>query len=417
MTVKNSNSLRAAIIASLTAAPKDELGARFSRFVPRDWKRLGNWLHASGLALYLLDKLEQRGSTALLPGEILRSLLQNREDNRERVNSLLSEFIRLNTAYQNQGIRYRNIKGFSLGPEYCPDFALRSQFDLDFLISDTEIPQCKSVMQGMGYEIVADSGGTIEFRAGDRGYPTLRDFYKARNQRVVELHVCPRAHFDRLPTANGLIEQFVFPTLSREQIFMRQALHLTKHLRSEWTRASWMLELCNAIDDARSDTAFWRQVQEQAGSSEVAASIGVAVLAAATVFQVAIPRELGRWSVELLPEGVRRWVNEYALQAVTARFPGSKLYLLLERELLADGRRYQAQRRSVLWPVRVPGFVSTPVGVKARLQNLISDAKYVGFRTAFHVREGVRFLWEERAWNKSGREADVRAVVHGSSAA
>jgi Uncharacterised nucleotidyltransferase len=417
MAEKHSKTLEAAIIASLTTAPKHQAVERLRQFSARDWQRLGPWLHASGLALYFLDSMQRRGLTMLLPRGVLQSLAQNREDNHERVNSLVREFVQINTAFQNQGVRYLNIKGFSLGPEYCPEFALRSQFDLDLLVSDDQVSQCKALMQQLGYEVVAVSRATIEFRAGERGYPKLRDFYKPRTQRVVELHVCPREDFDGLPTANGLIEQFVFPTLSREQMFIRQALHLTKHLRSEWTRASWMLELANAIEDAAGDAAFWQRVAREVRSSEVAVGIGIAVLATSTVFQIAVPGELSRWSIEKLPEGVRRWVAEFALQVVTARFPGSKLYLLLDRELLADGQSYRSQRRSVLWPARVPGFIATPVGAKARLRNLLSDAKYVALRTAFHVREGARFLREERAWKKRDRDSAVRAVVQGSTAA
>lgn len=413
----NSNSLRAAIIASLTALPNDQVISSLSMFTSRDWRRLGNWLHASGLALYFLDEIQRRSLTALLPHDVFQSLLQNREDNRERVNSLISEFVQLNTAYLNEGIGYINLKGLSVGPEYCPDFTLRSQFDLDFLVCDDHVPRCVEVMRRLGYSVVAEGGGTIELRAGERSYPEFRDFYKPRSQKVVELHVCPAADVDRLPRANGLIGEFVFPTLSREQIFLRHALHLTKHLRSEWTRASWMLELSRAIADARRDATFWQRVREQSTSSEAAWRVGVAVLATSTVFGTAISRELSGWSADLLPGGVRQWVRDYALPVVSASFPGSKLYLLLERELLGDSRCYQSQRRSVLWPVRVPGTIATSVDAKTRLKNLVSDAKYVGFRAAFHIREGLRFIQEERKWKKQGSDAGVAAVARSSSAA
>jgi hypothetical protein len=414
---RSRGTLQAAILSAFTAAPNDDVGGRLGRFDVRDWQRLGTWLHASGLALYFLDALRGRGLFEAVPPYVVEGLQHNQLDNRERTESLMDEFVRLNTAFLNEGLDYLNVKGFSLGADYCPTPALRSQFDLDFWCSEDLAVQCKALMRRLGYALVAASAGTLEFQSGGAAYPKLRDFYKARPQQSVEIHLRSAAEMASVPRENGLLRSCVYPTLSREQTFILQAIHLTKHLRSEWTRASWMLELSRAIAAHSSDSSFWRKVKEYAIAKGNSASVGIAALATARVLACSLPAELSAGTVERLPEGVVRWISQYAERAATAQFPGSKLYVLLERELTTDKKRFRRQRRSVLLPIRLPGSIAAPSGPRGRTRTLRANAYYVGFRLAFHVREGLRLLRAERDWLESDAVVDGCVVREGRSIA
>ena len=416
MAEKLANSLPSAILATFTSISNDAAAECLAGFSVRDWKRLGNWFHASGLALYFLDSIRNRGIERALPAGVMEELHQNQSDNRERMASLFQEFAQLNAEFGHEGLDFINIKGFSLGPEYCATPGLRSQFDLDFWVRKDHAERCKAVMQRLGYQIV-ESRDTLECHTGGDAYPKLRDFYKPSRRRSVEIHLLSAEEFAQIPKANGLLNGFVFPVLPREQMFVQQAGHLAKHLRSEWTRASWMLELRNAIADGRHDSKFWRDMEEQCASQAARTAIGIAVAATAKVFRASIPPELGGWAVASLPAGVLRWVDEYSERVVTAQFPGTKLYMLLSRELAADGREFEKQRRVVLLPVRMPGYIATQKGSETNLRTHALHAKYAAMRLRFHVREGLRLLRAERAWRKPAHRTSTSVATRGSSIA
>ena len=141
---------------------------------------------------------------------MVERLQQNQLDNRERTDSLIAEFMRLNTAFRREGLDFLNVKGFSLGTEYCANPALRSQFDLDFWCSEDAAVQCKALMRSLGYAMIAASPRTLEFQAGEAAYPSLRDFYKAgckdRSRSICDLP--PKCL--RVSRENGLLGSFVF---------------------------------------------------------------------------------------------------------------------------------------------------------------------------------------------------------------
>ena len=106
---------------------------RLGAFTYPDWVRSYHWLDASGMAIYFLHQLEILGIEGAIPVATLRRLRQNLVDNRRRTAALLAEFTAINRGFQQAGLRYCNLKGFTLLPDSCPDPVLRCQLDLDFL--------------------------------------------------------------------------------------------------------------------------------------------------------------------------------------------------------------------------------------------------------------------------------------------
>jgi hypothetical protein len=70
----------------------------------------------------------------VLPSPVLARLRQNLADNSERIDEMIDESVAIQHRFQEAGISYAVLKGFSLWPISVRKLELRSQLDLDFLV-------------------------------------------------------------------------------------------------------------------------------------------------------------------------------------------------------------------------------------------------------------------------------------------
>jgi hypothetical protein len=157
--------LKRTIVASF-GKPKDQLADELRSFSERDWKRVSWWLDVSGMALYLLAEIRGSVAAIALPEPTLLSLNDRLERNKLRTQRLLQETLSLASWCESAGVPYALLKGISLAPHSVPDPALRSQADLDFLISRRSISAVRAHVLSLGYTLHADNGSTLEFRKG-----------------------------------------------------------------------------------------------------------------------------------------------------------------------------------------------------------------------------------------------------------
>ena len=378
--------------------------ARLLTLGARDWKRLLHWLDTSGLALYFFDRMKQLRLAASLPAFAATRLETNQADNTLRIGGLIEEWAAIHESFQAAGLLHATMKGFSLWPHSVPRLELRSQLDLDFLISESCAPEARRILERRGYRLFAISGYTWEFKTAHCPPSSLRRLYAALPNRCVELHLQPSR------SASSLLDRIEMrkicgisaPVLSDADQLVGQGLHLRKHMSSEFLRAAHLVEFRRHIASRFHDAGFWRNVRELAAKSPNAAgALGMAMELAAEAIGTCAPNALSEWTAGRVSREARLWISVYGRRAALAGFPGSKLYLLLHgqtaNECLPAGR---SVARALL-PLRLPPRIVSrgdEEGIGERIGRLRAQMSFVFLRLRFHIVEGLRYAWELRRW-------------------
>ena len=194
------------------------------------------------------------------------------------------------------------------------------------------------------------------------------------------------------------------PALSPADLLLGQGLHVFKHVCSDFSRAAHLLEFRRHVLAHLEDDAFWRELQCLAEDNPRASlALGVVTLLITHVMGDFAPASLTRWTVDRLPDSARLWIELYGSRSVFASFPGSKLYLLLQRELAHIGIPAKRTLRRALLPLRLPPPIS-PASANdtfpVRLRRYRGQLGFVCFRLRFHVVEGTRYMWELLRWRR-----------------
>lgn len=398
--------MRQALLLSF-CDPLPEQCAQLRSLSTRRWRSLLRWLDISGLALYFLDRMIELGLTETLPSEVLARLEQNLADNTGRMHSMIAESIAIHQEFERAGLCYAILKGISLWPSSVPKLELRSQLDVDFLIAERDIPAARAVLERRGYRLRAISGRSWEFKTEHLHSGSLKDLYKNVPLRSVELHAASdeRSGLSLLASA----ERRVFygaamPVLSPADLFLGQGIHTFKHISSEFSRTAHLLEFRRHVLARHDDLLFWREVRckgEQDARASVA--LGVVTLLISQMMGEFAPDALACWTVQRLPYAVRLWVETYGWRAVLGDVPGTKLYLLLQKELEQGGAPAKRSLRQVLLPLRLPPAIvhaAPNETLRSRMLRYRLQMRFVLFRVRFHLVEGLRYGWESFRWRR-----------------
>jgi Uncharacterised nucleotidyltransferase len=402
--------LREAVLLTF-CDPWPEECARLKNVSAKEWMCLLEWLDISGLALYFLDCLRERNRCDLLPPKVHARLLKNLADNTERIDELIAEWLGIERKFTEAGLVHATLKGFSLWPLSIPKLALRSQLDLDFLIAEEAAEEARRILEERGYRLCAISGRTWEFKADEDRIGSMGDFYKSGMIRSAELHLEPIGV--GIGSLLSRAQQTTFygvdmTVLSPVDLFLGQGIHLYKHVCGEFARVAHMIEFRRHVIARHGDKNFWCSVREQAVKEpQTSLRLGVVILLISRVMGNFAPEALTHWTVGQVPAGVVRWVELYGRRTVLASFPGSKLYLLLQKELEAAGVVGKRSVRQSLIPRRLPPLIAHGAAgetVAARLTRYRRQISFVLFRFRFHVVEGIRFFREAFRWRQHVNE-------------
>ena len=399
-----------AVIASFSETA-EQASERLSAFSQREWERAYPWLIASGMTLYFLDRLQTLNIENALPAPTIAKFRQNLADNRRRHDSMMEEFIAINHSFMQAGVTYANAKGFTLSPGYCPDPVLRNQLDFDFLVHEKDLETCRSILTSMDYVQSVETASAWEFKSRSSDMVRTEDHYKPGPQKRVELHFA-RSKSPRRALCDAQLSMTTlrawhghsFPVFAPEDQFIAQALHILSHLRSPCTRLSWLLEYSRFVSSHEHDWALWESVHKRSQATwEAYIAIGLATLLSRQLFGGRVPAQLNEWTLDRLPGNVKLWAQCYGRTACLSKFPGTKLYLLLDAELARGDTGWSTKRRRRLVPLQRAPQIACPEpneSLRKRARRIFFQARFTLFRLRFHLVEDLRYLIELQRWKR-----------------
>jgi hypothetical protein len=368
---------------------------------------------------------------APLPAAIRTRLEQDLIANQCRVAVLKEEFGSLLHAFTEAGVDFVVLKGFALVPEFCPDAALRSQYDYDFLVHPESTSAARRALEAHGYSLKVKNP---DFRKEDESLfttqalavpPSDQNFYTVKIPRAVELHLRlwePNREMFEVETPIDVLnrkrmsnwEGLSFPTLAEDDALIFQALHAFQHIIAFWCRPSCFLEIAYFIERHQYGTPFWERFRLRVNSHRnLLHIVGLVFSMADLLFEAPLAPEVARWATLTLPPVLASWVQRRGQGWALARFPGSKLSLFVHQAFIDDPSVWKEVERSRLFPYHRPATVveSADQRLASQWQTSWDQANYVFSRLKFHLGGLLSYAWELPSWRKT---CSALNEVHGS---
>lgn len=405
-TTPRTAALKEAIVASFVLDP-DLARIRLSGFEEADWLSVPAWLDVSGMAIYFYHRACEIGADRLLPRDVEAGLAQRLSKNRVRAKALLDEARVLVAWFEKGNIPYAHLKGVTLTPHSVQESALRSQSDLDFMVSERFADLAVHYVHRLGYRLQVKTGNTLQYRAGAPTPPGLANIYSANRQRALDLIFVKEGSGESQLLSRRTMREFDgarISALSPADILVEQARHLLQHLCSESTRLSWVFEFWRHVQSARGDSDLWRRAESSADEVTYGnLAMGVAAWVAEDFFGGVQAVVSPQWRSNALPVRVRLWLERYSRRLLLSDNPSNKLYALLQKEV--PGGPYVARTMfQILLPRVLPAPLLDAQPHESRSQRWTRyrvECRSIVERLWFHFREGVRFAVEASRWNRA----------------
>jgi hypothetical protein len=418
--------LRAILVSALRSAPdvSDLQVLRFAR--SPQLRGLLRWLDQSGLALYLLNHLQQHGVVRHIPVEFREALERRLKANRERTVEMLQEFGRIVESFQANGVRFCALKGFTLIPEFCPTPHLRHQTDFDFLVAPESVEPAGRALAYFGYaRQESQQTDEVTFATPLDHLPSSSDdIYAVPRHREIDFLTtmrqvahgvsinAPSDYLDRIQSQN--LEGISFPTLLTEDMFCVQVMHTFKHLLGSWVRLSWLLEISSFIDRHGNDTNLWQAIIGRMGRDLNARNAAGLILCLANrVFPCSIPPLVADWCLRPLSPRIQTWVAQFGMKVALSDLEGAKVTLFVHREFVDDPDSWNSYVRSRIFPVGRRSSIGkvTTTGHRARMKVRASQWLHVMRRSVFHARQFVSLPVDALRWRYALRSIEKQDVL------
>jgi hypothetical protein len=395
---------------------------------PRDWRRAITWLDHSGLALYFLQKVYASRVTSCLPSDILAQLEERRSNNERRIQTLKQRFALINRHFDDAGVRYAVLKGFSLTPEYCAAPCYRTQSDLDYVVAKESIEAAQCVLRESGYVLKKAKGDELSFwiPAAEPDRPTQQ--YSPNGPWMVELHLSmwDQGLFGiplRLPewcTEDLRMDEWEglrFPCLPRRLAFVAQILHAFKHVLDGWVRPSWLFEISYFLCQQSSDPTFWGEVDVLVRNEPLLADFVAFISCLAGILFEPPPSPTISAYRNHLPFAAELWLRNYGREWLFEKLPRyelsvfspSKLALFLREQYTADSHAAPRTRSLLPWR-RVKHLLERRgPGVTAG-RAIVYKVHWLMVHVIYHLGATLRYAWELPKWRYQTRRHRASGV-------
>jgi len=406
-----------AIVNQLTVSKNNLLRpSTWQSFDERDWERTLNWLDLSGLALYLRQRLEMTNCLSVLPHRVRERLDRCEADNRLRVATMTEELKILNDMFSRAGVEHLVLKGITLFPDYCPDPAIRTQYDHDFLIRLESVQRTEELLQAAGYrrKNSENEHPIVYYRPEPevRFWADFVGFYSPRLGRSIELHFrlwesaaerieinLPEDFFERASRRRW--QDFEYMSLSVEDILIFQVLHAFRHVLRNWCRLSVFLEIAYFLNQRFSDSWFWKRFADRIDNLRWVPEATVVVFSLAELlFGAAIPPEIKARLTSASFPALALWTERYGRCSALANFRNDKYSLFLHREFVEDQAAWAGIRRQRLFPMHRPHRPPAAVFQRgfSRVEKLWVQGAHALRRLKFHAISALRYACEYPQW-------------------
>ena len=410
-------------IVNAIASPSAERARGLQRFRERDWHRSYHWLVTSGLALHLLAALKDYQEEPCIPQKLAARLHSLNRESANRTRELRSDFLDLNRRFATTGAVYTNWKGFALEPEFCDDIRLRPQMDFDFIVRPEDAVFFDSVLRECGYQRTHNTAIEAIYENMPGHSYALEDVYRPKPHRKVELHfaadhpswVTPamdlRAALDRRQTMTLAGE--TAPVLAREDAFLSHAAHAGRHALEGWVRLGWLHEIAQFSQRHADNPELWTRVRalaEEPNAPLTSAAVGIVL--ASRVWHTNVASVLSG-AERMLPGSAVRWLDQYGERLAIADFPGTKLNLLLQRELCGDAHWREVERAALFRRRAVPRVAHIPPQATAlrRVRAAQTQFRFTCRRICFHVVETARYYLLKWRWGRPALPSRTNATL------
>ena len=411
-------SLRQAIIKELNVTrPELDSPVSWRSFQDKEWEQAFAWLDLSGLALYFLQRMKDSGALHDLPEKVSAELERRSTDNRLRTERILQEFKAIIGGFEQHSVKYAVLKGVSLLPDYCPEMALRTQYDHDVLVAPESLDSARSALEDGGFCPKGAGGGEapLVYRMPEpemRFSQNSEALYSPLLGRSIELHqmLWERAE-ERIDV--DLSDDFLdrsrlrqwggihFIALCDEDCLLFQVLHAFRHILRNWCRLSIFLEIAWFLNRRSSDSTFWRSYLERIESVRWAREATLIVFnLAKQLFGSAIPAQMRESLNTPIAPALHLWIERYGRHAAVSNFQGDKCSLFLHREFVEDPVAWATIRRRRLFPLQRPHRPPAIVFQRgfSALGRVWMEKVHAMRRLRFHGLAGLRYVFEYPRW-------------------
>jgi predicted MFS family arabinose efflux permease len=388
----------------------------------RDWKHALAFSDRAQLTLAL-----GLACNAHLPDWVRERIHRDLRNNAARWDRVRAAYTEVASAFENAGLEFAVLKGFSHCPRFTPNPRHRWQGDIDLFLPEEQALRAYDVARELTYEPIVpgdrhaiDHLPTLIRRTG---WEWKGDYFDVDLPLALELHFrfwdqqterfAPHGleqFWERRVAAN--VDGLQFVALHPADAMANSCLHLLRHLLRGSVRPSHVYELASLLHHGAGDISLWSEWPGLHHPS-LRRLEAICFSIAQKWFDCVLPAPVLE-EVEALPAEMKRWLDIFSISPLAGHFRPNKDELWLHWSLLdSPGARSAVLRRRLI-PERLPGPVDAvhlPEEQRTLRIRLRSRWRYLVFltsRVAHHLRALPPTAASAARWFGGSLELDAR---------